>query len=159
MTISPLRLAVFLLLTGLLAWAAYDYQRDQLVETRAELAGVTAELQAKREAARLAEEQLAARDQLDTRHTQELTRALTENLDLRRAVDAGRQRLRIKAVCPGMPNATGATGLADGNTAELATNARSDYFTLRDELARSRQMILGLQDYIRLVVQRTPAKP
>jgi prophage endopeptidase len=49
--------------------------------------------------------------------------------------------------------------VADAGTAELATNARPDYFTLRDQLALSRQMILGLQDYTRQVCQRMPANP
>ncbi|MCF5806479.1 lysis protein, partial [Pseudomonas tremae] len=75
------------------------------------------------------------------------------------AVADGSYRLRIKAFCPAMPSAAGTAGLADAGSAELAADARSDYFTLRDELALSRQMILGLQDYIRQVVQRTPAQP
>ncbi|MCF5806476.1 lysis protein, partial [Pseudomonas tremae] len=75
------------------------------------------------------------------------------------AVADGSYRLRIKAFCPAMPSAAGTAGLADAGSAELAADARPDYFTLRDELALSRQMILGLQDYIRQVVQRTPAQP
>ncbi|MBI6732301.1 lysis protein [Pseudomonas amygdali] len=162
MTISPLRLALFLLVVGLLTWCAFEYQGNQLVAARADLADATAELHTEREAARLARDQLAARDQLDTHHTEELNRARAQINTLQLAVADGSYRLRIKAFCPAMPGTAGTagtTGLADAGSAELAADARSDYFTLRDELALSRQMILGLQDYIRQVVQRTPAQP
>ncbi|KPB75070.1 lysis system i-spanin subunit Rz [Pseudomonas cannabina] len=159
MTISPLRLVLFLLVVGLLTWCAFEYQGNQLVAARADLVDATADLHTEREAARLAGEQLAARDQLDTHHTQELNSARSQINALQLAVADGRYRLRIKAICPAMSGATGATGLADAGSAELAADARPDYFTLRDQLALSRQMILGLQDYIRQVVQRTPAQP
>ncbi|KAF2393147.1 lysis system i-spanin subunit Rz [Pseudomonas frederiksbergensis] len=162
MTLSPLRLALFLLVVGLLTWCAFEYQGKQLDVARADLAGVTADLHTEREAARLAGEQLAARDQLDTQHTQELNSARSQINALQLAVADGRSRLRIRATCPasGSVSATAeAAGLADAGSAELAADARSDYFTLRDQLALSRQMILGLQDYIRQVVQRTPAQP
>jgi prophage endopeptidase len=47
--------------------------------------------------------------------------------------------------------------MADAGRAELAADARPDYFTLRNQLALSRQMILGLQQYVRGVCQRSPA--
>jgi prophage endopeptidase len=49
--------------------------------------------------------------------------------------------------------------VADAGSAELAADARPDYFTLVDQLALTRQMVLGLQDHIRDVVQRPTAKP
>lgn len=159
MTISPLRIALLLLVVGLLTWCVFDYQGDQLDAARNDLTQVTADLETERGAARLAREQLAARDQLDTQHTKELNRALTKNSDLQRAVAAGIERLRVHATCPALSGTTGTASVADAGSAELTTDARSAYFTLRDELARSRQMILALQDYIRQVVQRTPAQP
>lgn len=159
MTISPLRIALLMLVVGLLTWCVFDYQGDQLDAARDDLTQVTADLETERGAARLAREQLAARDQLDTQHTKELNRALTKNSDLQRAVAAGIERLRVHATCPALSGTTGTASVADAGSAELTTDARSAYFTLRDELARSRQMILALQDYIRQVVQRTPAQP
>ncbi|MDF2641865.1 MAG: hypothetical protein K0R45_1137, partial [Pseudomonas sp.] len=44
MTISPLRLALFFLLVGLLGWIAYDHQRDQLLTARRERDDVQAQL-------------------------------------------------------------------------------------------------------------------
>ncbi|QHF01229.1 lysis protein [Pseudomonas asturiensis] len=160
MTISPLRLALFLLLTGLLAWVAYDRQRDQLVTARRDLSDTQIQLERELEKARLTGQQLATRNQIDAERTEALNHVRAENLRLQRAVADRNQRLLIRASCSAVVPATaGSTGLDDANTAELAADARSDYFTLRDELALAREMILGLQDYIRRVVQGTPAQP
>ncbi|GAB7531601.1 lysis protein [Pseudomonas sp. 3A(2025)] len=167
MTISPLRLALVLLLIGLLGWVVIDYLGDQVVtarqalsDTQSELDSAYNELADQREAARLAGEMLDARNEIDNQRTQELNRALDENLRLQRDVTDGRQRLLVKATCAApVPGAAGSAGVADAGTAELDPDARSDYFTLRDQLALAREMILGLQDYIRRVVQRTPAQP
>ncbi|WP_185049462.1 lysis system i-spanin subunit Rz, partial [Pseudomonas brassicacearum] len=70
------------------------------------------------------------------------------------AVDDGSQRLRVEASCPAVPADPGAGRLADAGTAELTADARPDYFTLRDQLALSRQMILGRQQHIVRVCQR-----
>ena len=161
MTISPLRLFLILVLTSLLAWCAFDWVADQRDDARRERDSAQSEVSGLREAARISGEMLATRDQVDQKNTEELNHARAENDALRRDVDDGRQRLRIRATCkPAVPiTATGAAGVADAGTAELAADARSDYFTLRDQLALSRQMILGLQDYTRQVCLRMPANP
>lgn len=168
MTISLPRLALFLLLASLMAYILFDYVADQRDAARGErdaaaldLGTVTTERDGLREAARISGEMLAARDANDLKHTLELNDALDHNKSLQRAVDDGRQRLLVKARCPApaVLGATGAGGMADAGPAELAADARSDYFTLRNQLALTRQMVFGLQDYIRTVVQRPPAKP
>ena len=161
MTISPLRLFLILVLTSLLAWCAFDWVADQRDDARRERDSAQSEVSGLREAARISGEMLATRDQVDQKNTEELNHARAENDALRRDVDDGRQRLRIRATCkPAVPiTATGAAGVADAGSAELAADARSDYFTLRDQLALSRQMILGLQDYTRQVCLRMPANP
>ena len=160
MTISPLRLFLILVLTSLLAWCAFDWVADQRDDARRERDSAQSEVSGLREAARISGEMLATRDQVDQKNTEELNHARAENDALRRDVDDGRQRLRIRATCrPAVPTTTGAASVADAGTAELAADARSDYFTLRDQLALSRQMILGLQDYTRQVCQRMPANP
>lgn len=145
-----LREILFPLLVCLAAFIGFEILEGQRDTARAERDTAQDEVASLREAARISAEKLAARDEIDRVRTQELNHARTENLDLRRAVDAGRQRLRIAATC----SAAGAGGLADAGTAELAADARSDYFTLRDQLALSKQMILGLQDHVRLVCLR-----
>ena len=84
----------------------------------------------------------------DKKHTQELKDAQDQNQRLRADVADARQRLLVRARCPAVPAETGAGGLADAGAAELDPDARQDYFTLRDQLALTRQQVLGLQDYI-----------
>ena len=160
MTISPLRVFLILVLTGLLAWCAFDWVADQRDDARRERDSAQSEISGLREAARISGEQLADRDRLDQKNTEELNLANAQIEALRRDVDDGRKRLSVRATCkPAVPSTTGAAGVADAGTAELATDARPDYFTLVGQLALSKQMILGLQDYTRQVCQRMPANP
>lgn len=150
MTTSPLQMTLFLLLVGLLAWTAWDYQGDQLTTARSERDLALSERDAVIRVANETAERLATAAANDLKHTQELSNALKANQDLRLAVDDGRRRLLVKATCPiaAMRADAGTTGLADGAAAELSANARSDYYTLLDQLALSERMILGLQDHI-----------
>ena len=155
MTIPPLRLALFLLLSALLVWAAFDQVSDQLGTAERERDSAQSEVAGLREASRISGEMLADRDEIDRTRTQELNHALSENNDLRRDVGDGRKRLRLAATCSTpKPEQTGAGGVADAGTAELTADARSDYFTLRDQIALSREMILGLQDHVRRICLR-----
>lgn len=159
MTIGPLQLLFRTLFAGLVIWLAVDWALDQYETVVRERDDLQAELNIQVAAANLAAQQLAARDSIDIQRTEALTRALDETKRLQRAVADRDQRLLVHATCPAVSGAAGTAGLADAGAAELTADARSAYFTLRDELARSREMILGLQDYIRRVVQDTPAQP
>ena len=162
MSLSPLRLAPFVLLVALLVWVAFDRVTDQRDDARRERDSAQWEANGLREAARISGEMLAERDAIDQRNTQELIDARTKNDRLRGAVDDGTGRLHVRAACSAggsVPATAGAARVVDAERRELAADARPDYFTLRDQLALSRQMILGLQDYIRQVVQRAPAQP
>lgn len=145
-----------LVLAGATFWM-FDELSDQLDSTRAERDQAQYELEGLREAARIAGERLATAAANDLKHTQELNSALDDINDLHHAVDAGNQRLRVKATCSAaVPASAGTTGVADAGTAELAADARPDYFTLREQLAHTRQMILGLQDHVRSFCPTTP---
>ncbi|MFL1490362.1 lysis system i-spanin subunit Rz [Pseudomonas antarctica] len=145
----------FILVLCLVAWFGFDLLQGQRDTARIERDAAMFEVNGLREAARVSGEMLAARDAIDLQRTQELNDERTENNSLRRAVDAGLNRLRLNATCsPPATQAPGAGGLADAVTAELTADARQDYFTLRDQLALSRQMILGLQDHVRRVCLR-----
>jgi prophage endopeptidase len=160
MSLSPLRLAPFVLLVALLVWVAFDRVTDQRDDARRERDSAQWEAGGLREAARISGEMLAERDAIDQRNTKELTDVLTENERLRRAVSDGSGRLLVRATCPAtgsVPATAGTARMADAGRAELAADARPDYFTLRNQLALSRQMILGLQQYVRGVCQRSPA--
>ena len=158
MTISPLRLFLILMLAGLLTWCAFDWVADQRDTARFERDSAVSERDGLREAARISGEMLATRDRLDQQHTEELNHVRAENEALRRNVDDGSQRLPVRATCkPAVPTtSTGAASVADAGTAELAADARPDYFTLVDQLALSKKMILGLQDHALRVCPRQP---
>lgn len=160
MSFPPLRLAALALLLASLTWMAFDQVVDQRDDARRERDTTQREVSGLREAARISGEMLAERDAIDQRNTQELTNARTENDRLRGAVDDGTGRLHVRATCPTgqpVPATAGAARVADAGRAELAADARQDYFTLRNQLALSRQMIVGLQQYVRGVCQRSPA--
>lgn len=155
MIITPFRLFLAVALTGLipLFWFIQVVQDRDTARSERDLAQF--EVSGLREAARISGEMLAARDEIDHQRTQELSNALNQNDSLRRDVDDGRQRLRLAATCSTpKPAQAGAGSVADAGTAELTADARSDYFTLRDQLALSRQMILGLQDHVRRICLR-----
>lgn len=146
MTALPTNLLSLLLF--LAAWFLFNHLIDERNRALFEVSGL-------REAARISGEMLADRDENDLTRTKALNHALSEINDLRRAVDDGSKRLRVEATCSiPKPDQTGAGGVADAGTAELTADARSDYFTLRDQLALSRQMILGLQDHVRRICLR-----
>ena len=145
---NPLTTTLIALLAGLAIWFAFDRLIDERNSAQFEVAGL-------REAARISGEMLADRDDNDRTRTKALNHALSEINDLRRAVDGGSKRLLVKATCSTpKPDQTGSGSVADAATAELATDARPDYFTLRNQLALSREMILGLQDHVRRICLR-----
>lgn len=143
------------LLAGAFICLVFDRLIDERDAAVQELDSAQTEVTGLREAARISGEMLANRDDIDRTRTEALNHALFENSELLRDVDAGRQRLRVNAVCRAVdPEQARTGGLADAGTAELATDARPDYFTLRDQLALSKEMILGLQDHVRRICLR-----
>ncbi|MBK5413736.1 lysis system i-spanin subunit Rz [Pseudomonas sp. TH31] len=150
-----LRDALFPVLVCLVAWIGFDILVGQRDIARAERDSAQLEVNGLREAARISGQMLADRDAIDLQRTQELNHDLTKNRGLRRDVDDGVKRLPVKATCSAPTSVkASAGGLADAGPAELAADARSDYFTLRDQLALSKQMILGLQDHVRRICLR-----
>ncbi|WP_419737410.1 lysis system i-spanin subunit Rz [Pseudomonas sp. COR18] len=151
MTFSPLPLLLVVLIAAGGAWFSFDQVLQQRDSARSERDVAQYEVAGLREAARLAGERLAQAAAIDLKHTQELSNALKTNQDLQLAVDRRNQWLRVNATCSatGERADTGAGGVADAGSPELTADARQAYFTLRDQLAVSRQMILGLQDYVR----------
>ena len=84
---------------------------------------------------------------LDAKYTKELSDAKETIDQLQSDVASGAKRLSVRARC--VPKATGATGMDDGGSAEIAGDARQDYYDLRRQLATSDKMTRGLQGYIR----------
>ncbi|WP_052189762.1 MULTISPECIES: lysis protein [Xenorhabdus] len=86
--------------------------------------------------------------ELDTKHTQELANAKTEIDKLHAASLAHPERVYIKAACP-VSKASATSGMDDATTARPTDAAVRNYWLLRERIATSEQMILGLQEYIR----------
>ena len=86
---------------------------------------------------------------LDEKYSKELADAKAENDALRNDIAAGRRRLRIRAVCPAVREATASFGVDDAASPGLTDSAQRDYFILRERAATSEKMIRGLQEYIR----------
>ncbi|MEY0031252.1 lysis protein [Providencia rettgeri] len=94
------------------------------------------------------EKRINSLHELDTKHTTELTNAKAEIDQLRIAAERNPERVYIRASCPKVEtNST--SGLDDGATARPTDSAIGNYWLLRQRIAESKQMILGLQDYIR----------
>ncbi len=150
-----LRDALFPLVLCLGAWFGFGLLEGQRDDARRERDSALSEVVGLREAARISGEMLAERNSIDLQRTQELNHERAENEALRLDVATGRKRLHIKATCSAsMPASAGTGGVADAATAELAADARPDYFTLIDQLALSKKMILGLQDHALRVCPR-----
>ncbi|MEQ1967254.1 lysis protein [Xenorhabdus nematophila] len=86
--------------------------------------------------------------EMDVKHTQELANAKTEIDRLYTASLAHPERVYIKAECP-VPKATTTSGMANATAARPTDAAVRNYWLLRERIATSEQMILGLQEYVR----------
>lgn len=92
-------------------------------------------------------ERIERLNQLDTRHTQELVNAKNEISRLRDISERNPERVYIKAECrKSTSNPT--TSMDDATTARPTDTAIRNYWLLRERIAESEQVILGLQDYI-----------
>ncbi|MEQ4624760.1 lysis protein [Providencia manganoxydans] len=94
------------------------------------------------------EQRIDSLHQLDTKHTQELANAKSEIDKLRIATERNPERLYIKASCKKAESIT-TPGMDDAATARPTDSAIRNYWLLRERIAESEQMILGLQDYIK----------
>ncbi|HEK2942560.1 TPA: lysis protein [Proteus mirabilis] len=87
-------------------------------------------------------------NELDTKHTTELTNAKAEIDRLRVSAERNPDRVYIKAECP-KSTTTSPASMDDATTARPTNSAIRNYWLLRERITQSEQMILGLQDYIR----------
>ncbi len=144
---------------GSAAWTAQSWRYG------AEIAGMRAD-----EAGRVSEAQRQAREILQRRYADVglinernakaewaayggLRSAQLEDNGLRADVDAGRQRLHVRAACPaaggGVSSAGAAAGVGHGARAELDPAARSDYFALRAGIRQVEAQLRACQARLR----------
>lgn len=140
-----------IIIIGLLAWRIDNVTTDRdakmksLADSEAQVSALRSTLEAQREKMQI----LTA---LDTKYSQELTYAQSENERLAADIAIGKRRLLIKTSCPSYPGlpatTTAAAGVDDGVSAELNTTARPDYYALRRQLIKTDKALAGLQDYV-----------
>ncbi|CAM3980878.1 lysis protein [Xenorhabdus thuongxuanensis] len=85
--------------------------------------------------------------ELDAKHTQRLANANAEIDRLHTASLAHPERVYIKAKCP-VPSTITPARVDDAGTARPTNTAIRNYWLLRERIAESEQMILGLQEFI-----------
>lgn len=101
---------------------------------------------ARRQEAALAE----AIARIDQVRTAERRKADEEITRLRAALDAGAVRLRVAVRCPTplLPEAAAGAGVDHGAGAELAADARPDYFALRSGIGRLEAKLAACQSVL-----------
>ncbi|EOC1534792.1 lysis protein [Cronobacter turicensis] len=124
------------------------YYRASLTKAEASLTEVNRELKLAKDD--IADMQQRQRDvaALDAKYTQELEDAKANINQLERDVATGKRRLQLNAMCR-KNGAASATSLDDATSPRLTDAAERDYFTLRERIESSRNMIEGMQDYIK----------
>lgn len=113
---------------------------------------IAAEQLAKAEAkAREVERQWqAAAEQMANEGYKALQEKERENARLRDAVESGRQRLRVAAKCPSVPQSPDSAGVDNGGAAELDASARPAYYALRAGIAKQHEQLKACQGIVRL---------
>lgn len=148
--ITAFTLVSVIILGGLLNWQVSENQKlaDENIEIKKEKESLHNALNEQIAINTDYEKRINSLHELDTKHTTELTNAKAEIDQLRIAAERNPERVYIRASCPkGESNST--ASLDDGTTARPTDTAIGNYWLLRQRIAESKQMMLGLQDYIR----------
>lgn len=83
---------------------------------------------------------------LDAKYTKELSDANATIESLRADVSAGRKRLQVSATCS--KSTTGTSGMGDGESPRLTTDAELNYYRLRSGIDKITAQVNYLQEYI-----------
>ncbi len=148
MVIAMNKVSVLLFIIALIAiWGMWK-QHERIGELNTKNAGLLVELTEQVKINEDYQERVQSLHKLDTKHIQELANAKIEIDELRIAAERNPERVYIRASCQKVEtNST--SGLDDGTTARPTDSAIGNYWLLRQRIAESKNMILGLQDYIR----------
>ncbi|HBN6007107.1 TPA: lysis protein [Enterobacter cloacae] len=84
---------------------------------------------------------------LDAKYTKELSDANATIESLRADVSAGRKRLQVSATCS--KSASGTSGMGDGESPRLTTDAELNYYRLRSGIDKITAQVNYLQEYVR----------
>lgn len=91
--------------------------------------------------------------QSSDKYANELKKAQDETNTLRNGIDSGAYSLRIKAKCPAipvLPQAPSPTRVDSGAWAELDSDARRAYYTIRSGIDRASAQLAACQGELRL---------
>ncbi len=148
MVIAMNKASVLLFIVALIAiWGMWK-QHERIGELNTQNAGLLVELTEQVKINEDYQERVQSLHKLDTKHIQELANAKIEIDELRIAAERNPERVYIRASCQKVEtNST--SGVDDGTTARPTDSAIGNYWLLRQRIAESKNMILGLQDYIR----------
>ena len=148
MVIAMNKVSVLLFIIALIAiWGMWK-QHERIGELNTKNAGLLVELTEQVKINEDYQERVQSLHKLYTKHIQELANAKIEIDELRIAAERNPERVYIRASCQKVEtNST--SGLDDGTTARPTDSAIGNYWLLRQRIAESKNMILGLQDYIR----------
>ncbi len=148
MVIAMNKVSVLLFIVALIAiWGMWK-QHERIGELNTKNAVLLVELTEQVKINEDYQERVQSLHKLDTKHIQELANAKIEIDELRIAAERNPERVYIRASCQKVEtNST--SGVDDGTTARPTDSAIGNYWLLRQRIAESKNMILGLQDYIR----------
>ncbi|EGT3592097.1 lysis protein [Proteus mirabilis] len=124
------------------------WQGNRIGKLKASNAELTSQLSQQVEINKDYQARITRLNQLDIRHSQELASAKNEIDRFRVSAERNPDRVYIKAECP-KSTTTSTASMDDAITARPTDTAIRNYWLLRERIAQSEQVILGLQDYIR----------
>ncbi len=148
MVIAMNKVSILLFIVALIAiWGMWK-QHERIGELNTKNAGLLVELTEQVKINEDYQERVQSLHKLDTKHIQELANAKIEIDELRIAAERNPERVYIRASCPkGETDST--SGLDDDIAARPTNTSIRNYWLLRERIEESKQIILGLQDYIR----------
>ncbi|MCK1076348.1 lysis protein [Enterobacter cloacae subsp. cloacae] len=143
--LTAIIIAVIACIIVSLGWAVNHY-RDNAIDYKKQRD--TAVNEAALAKATITDMQTRQRDvaTLDAKYTKELSDANATIESLRADVSAGRKRLQVSATCS--KSASGTSGMGDGESPRLTTDAELNYYRLRSGIDKITAQVNYLQEYI-----------
>ncbi|HDT4930492.1 TPA: lysis protein [Enterobacter kobei] len=144
--LTAIIIAIVICIIVSLGWAVNHY-RDNAIDFKKQRD--TAVNEAALAKATITDMQTRQRDvaSLDAKYTKELSDANATIESLRADVSAGRKRLQVSATCS--KSTTGTSGMGDGESPRLTTDAELNYYRLRSGIDKITAQVNYLQEYIK----------
>ncbi|HHT2832388.1 TPA: lysis protein [Klebsiella aerogenes] len=143
--LTAIIIAVIACIVVSLGWAVNHY-RDNAIDYKEQRDKANKDLNLAKET--ISDMHTRQRDvaALDAKYTKELSDANATIESLRADVSAGRKRLQVSATCS--KSTTGTSGMGDGESPRLTTDAELNYYRLRSGIDKITAQVNYLQEYI-----------